>query len=375
MQSHGRNMIRSSAVYLRPNRAAQQRCQISSLSLVNSKLIAPALFDAAQKVDLDVAVSMVRKFDPVAYMPGLLLPTRDARLGYFAFRSFWVQTGLRIAPLPTIGNDRESAVNHTTPLGIEEERIRRWRLGIQSIYDDVDGSNESKAWSTDPTLRLIHYLHQTHPLSKNYFESILDARLRDMSVTQYDTVQDLINHGSASCANLINLILELEGVPKPGVGEVSSSQIYLAAKEVGIAHGLTNALRGSIPVLSTTGKLVVPAELCVKYGVKTPRYLLSALAIGDDDCKRALRSAVRDLVAYAREHLERARKRRTEVLSESGGDAAVSAFLPVTASETFLDRLEMKAFDLTDRNLRSVGMTEHAKCTLKLYKASLQQQY
>ena len=84
MQSHGRNMIRSSAVYLRPNRAAQQRCQISSLSLVNSKVIAPALFDAAQKVDLDVAVSMVRKFDPVAYMPGLLLPTRDARLGYFA---------------------------------------------------------------------------------------------------------------------------------------------------------------------------------------------------------------------------------------------------------------------------------------------------
>ena len=56
-------------------------------------------------------------------------------------------------------------------------------------------------------------------------------------------------------------------------------------------------------------------------------------------------------------------------------DAAVSAFLPVTASETFLDRLEMKNFDLTDRNLRSVGMTEHEKCTLKLYKASLQQQY
>eukprot|EP00547_Thalassionema_nitzschioides_P007343 CAMPEP_0194210868 /NCGR_PEP_ID=MMETSP0156-20130528/9154_1 /TAXON_ID=33649 /ORGANISM="Thalassionema nitzschioides, Strain L26-B" /LENGTH=341 /DNA_ID=CAMNT_0038938279 /DNA_START=260 /DNA_END=1285 /DNA_ORIENTATION=+ len=339
-------------------------------------IVAPVGFNALQRADMNAAVAMVRKYDPVAYTPGLFLPTRESRLGYFAIRSFWVQTGLRLSPLPNFATKEMTAVEIATPTIMEEERIRRWKVGIQTLFEGVDDDDTNYAWSTDPTLRLLRHLLQNHRLSKRYFESILDARLRDVSVKQYETVQDLIDHGSASCGNLISLVLELEGVPNIVTDEPSSSsQIYLAAKEIGIAHGLTNALRGSIPVLSTTGKLIVPAELCVKHGVKTPRYLLSALALGDGEGKKVLQSAVHDLVDYARSYLEKARKRRDRVLSEPGGEVAVRAFLPGLASETFLDRLERKSFDLTDQNLRTIRLVEHVRCALKLYDASVQKKY
>jgi hypothetical protein len=144
---------------------------------------------------------------------------------------------------------------------------------------------------------------------------------------------------------------------------------------VGIGHGLTNALRTSIPVISTTGKLIVPADLCVKYGVRSPRYLLSALGMGDEHCVRALQSAVQDIATTAREHLAAARALRPEILLEPSGTKAVSVLLPALASDAFLNRLDEKEYKLTDRNLRNVGSLEHAMCKVRMVAAYYQKSY
>mmetsp|Transcript_25656 Transcript_25656/g.55546 ORF Transcript_25656/g.55546 Transcript_25656/m.55546 type:complete len:365 (+) Transcript_25656:136-1230(+) len=340
------------------------RRQVSSIGLINSfTMITPPGADPQFKADVSDVVATVRQYDPVATLPGLLLPTHDSRVGYFAIRSFWVKSGLRLSPLPDFG----VAGDTSTAESKEAERIRRWRRGIDRVYESRDVSlTDTRDFHFDSTLRLLHNTLQNHSLSHNYFEDILKARCRDIDVKQYETTQDLINHASLSCGSLIKLVLECM--------DVSGDEVSRAADEIGIAHGLTNALRQSIPVLSTTGKLIVPADLCIKYGVKSPRYLLSALGMGDEKGKRAMQCAVEDIVKIARCNLRKARARKAKVLAESGDEAAF-AFLPGLVSETFLDRLEAKSFHLTDRKLRIVGVGEHLTCAFKTAKSSIQRTY
>jgi hypothetical protein len=135
-----------------------------------------------------------------------------------------------------------------------------------------------------------------------------------------------------------------------------------AAVGKGAAHGLTNALRFSIPLVSSTGRLILPKDLCLKHGVSRPRYLLSALGQGDASCQQALRLVVQDICTEARRDLELAREMRTAILdydtaaSHKAGKHAVAVFLPAVASETFLNRLKSKHYDLTDKNLRHTGL-------------------
>lgn len=159
----------------------------------------------------------------------------------------------------------------------------------------------------------------------------------------------------------------------------SSVLAHRVAKLLGKAHGLTNALRTSIPVMSTTGKLIIPQDLCERYGVKSPRYLLSALGQGDEECKQALRNAVRDISHRALEHLQQARELRGELLELTKDPKdqhhIMGIFLPGLASETFLQRLEAHNYDLTDRNLRNVNWSERAKCSLRMIQAAYTNQY
>ena len=140
---------------------------------------------------------------------------------------------------------------------------------------------------------------------------------------------------------------------------------------------MANALRLSILIVSTTGKLIIPRDLCQKYGVQSPRYLLSALGQGDQHCKRQLAQVVEDIATVARDHLELARSHREAILAvtttdhtpltggvgggggtvnqTTAGAVAVMVFLPGLTSETFLRRLERVEYDLTNSDLRRVS--------------------
>ena len=240
----------------------------------------------------------------------------------------------------------------------DEERLKKWNEGIQSLFDE-----NSITWQNDPTLRLLHYVMQHHTLSKEHFDRILLGREIDVNTQQYDTVKNLKDHVEMSCGSLLYLILECANIER---NNEENKVIYEAARHIGITHGLSNSLRLSVPKASSTGKVIVPQELCNKYGIKSPRYLLSALGMGDDECKRHLQSAIKHIVEIGRFHLNEARKLRNEIKLNGNGESAISAFLPALASETFLNRLEQHSFDLTDRQLRNVAMWEHINCASKL---------
>lgn len=305
-------------------------------------------------VDLGHAIHMVRSYDPVGYLPGRLLPTQDMRDTYYAVRSFWVETGLRFGTTAKVSPN-------SSPL----EHLKWWQEGVDQLYS-AQGLGEG--WNVHPTFRLLKELTTKHTLTMRHFDDILKGRENDLDLKQYPTLQSLVDHAGLSCGSLSQLVLESANVTSP----VS----YDAASSVGVCHGLTNALRLSIPIISTTGKLIIPEDLCQKYGVRSPRYLLSSLGLGDEDCRRALQSAVGDIANEARCHLAGARALRSELLeNKEDGAKSLAVLLPGLSSETFLNRLERFGFDLTNRDLRNVGWVEHAVCTSRMVSAYFQQKF
>jgi phytoene/squalene synthetase len=371
-----------------------------------------------QQEDINHVLRMVQAYDPAAMVPGRLLPTPELQLAYFAIRSFWVETGLRFD-----GTTTAHVPLHSTPA----QHLDWWSQGITTMLyptieeeeqqqqqqqndDDDDAalfqdkgnssSTNQQTFHTHPTLRLLQYLKYTYqmPWSKCHFDDILLGRRTDLDLKQYPDLDSLVQHALCSCGSLSQLVLESAGYPNTTTSTSTSGTalFHTAAQEVGVAHGLANALRLSIPIVSTTGKLIIPQDLCVKYGVQSPRYLLSALGQGDQHCKQQLARAVEEIATVALDHLTRARSHRDAILAittggsnvtagpgaggttgneVTAGAVAVKVLLPGLTSETFLQRLERVNYDLTNADLRRVSWWEHAQCAGRIILASYQQRY
>ncbi|GKY97798.1 hypothetical protein MPSEU_000737900 [Mayamaea pseudoterrestris] len=335
--------------------AARSRC-VSSFSFF--RIPAPHSSNSQRQADLDHVVHNVRSHDPSGYLPGRLLANVTMVQSYYAVRSIWVETGLRFGTTARIAP-------HSSP----EEHLEWWQQQIDRVFDDASSQD---SLLEHPTLRLLRSLRQEYnlPWEKERFNTLLQSRRDDLTVMQYESLEDLHKHAEQSCANLLSLVLE-----SGKLTELTNPIAHQAARLVGLTHGLTIALRTSIPVMSITGRIIVPADLCRNYGVKSPRYLLSALGQGDEECVAALQKAVRDIALSAQKHLDDARALQSSIRAEPNGDYAVATLLPGLVSETFLQRLERAKYQLTNRDLRNIGVVEHSKCSMKLISAYWSRNY
>ena len=292
-------------------------------------------------------------------------------------RAFWIDSGLRFEEQNASKNDyitkskQIPGVGQTAIAIPDDVRLQKWKEGIESLFNE---HTTDTVWQKDGTLRLLHHIMQHHTLSKEHFDRILLGREIDVNTKHYATVQSLKEHVEMSCGSLLYLVLECANIYQ-NISDNDNEVIYKAAKHIGITHGLSNALRLSVPKASSTGKVIVPQELCDKFDIKSPRYLLSALGMGDEECRRHLQSAVKDIVDVTRDELTKARMLRDDVYTNKQGKDALSAFLPALASETFLDRLEKHHYDLTDRQLRNVGFREHLSCSKKILEGSFKKKF
>lgn len=351
--------------------------------------------------DLCIAINVVKRYDPSGYLPGMLLSTAEARLGYFTFRALWVETGLRFGfnILPEIRSKDKYDIRTA------EGRLQFWSEGIESVFRlaiDPGGSESDDLWSSHPTLRLLKILYCTPSSlnennilhtqqSRDILQSLLSARIHDLELTQYPTMQNLINRCHDSCSGLSSLVLECTGLHITTTN-YAHQPAHQAARHFGVTHGIANALRMAIvsassivtsnknikkvegsynPVnTNTAGRIVLPQDLCEKYSLLRPRYVLSALATGDEDCKRKLKLVVKDMVDVARKEMALGEEQINEMGRLSTNDKkarlAKEVFLPVIASTTFLDRLEQRDYDLTDRGLRNASVTERFVCSLTM---------
>ncbi len=322
------------------------------------------------------AVTTVKQYDPGAYLPGYLVlsDTNKARTSYFCLRAFWIETGLRYgstaAVAPNAGPTEhllwwQRAIHHTL----------QWEPSPGQVTANTPplDAETQQSFENHPLLQLLRLLREKYHVkwSKEHFEHVLNGRLKDLDVRQYETMQDLIHHAELSCGSLTKLLLESHNIDP-----TTHPQSYRAATLVGISHGLGNALRQSVAVLSTAGKLIIPAELTTKYHVKSPRYLLSALGMGDTTCERALQSCVQEIVQQALQHLHDARALQDEIRKEPHGQMTVRCLLLSTVStELFLRRLQHHQYKLTDRNLRYTNVLDQSIGAIKVLSSYYQAKY
>ena len=142
-----------------------QRRHISLLH----KMMLTSSTEKTIREDLDYAIDMVRKYDPSGYLPGLLLGNnKEAKMGYFVTRAFWVESGLRFKDTNFNSNNKNNSYENLnrqvvgtggtmtrmemSPL----DRISLWQDRIDQLYD------KSGSHSHDhPTIRLLHHMiHQ-----------------------------------------------------------------------------------------------------------------------------------------------------------------------------------------------------------------------
>jgi hypothetical protein len=383
---------------------------------ITRSLPSPASIDLHN--DLSHAISIVRKYDPSGYLPGMLLSTSEARAGYFGLRAFWVETGLRFGLGTNITNGIIGSNNAKYDLGTANGRLHFWKEGLDSVFSSLEDTNQqshindrdqgSLLCIKHPTLRLVRYLYSTPSSllddtilhtqqSRESLHTILNARIQDLELRQYPTVESLVSRCHDSCSGLNSLVLECAGLPPSIESSNEASEMSLATHRAGlhfgVTHGISNALRMAIVIASTTttttstsavgsegsynttntaGRIVLPQDLGEKYSLLRPRYVLSALAMGDEDCKAKLKLVVKDMVDIARDELrlgEEEMNAAQDVLN-SGQQMqykrAREAFLPVLAATTFLNRLEERDYDLTDRGLRNVSRGEQMVCSWNL---------
>lgn len=321
------------------------------------------------------AMATVKQYDPGAYLPGYLLlsDSNKVRTSYFAIRAFWIETGLRFG-----------STAYVTPNSTPSQHIEWWQSAIHhTLYSPATGTLEDattsmevetlRSFENHPLLQLLQLLKEKYSIrwSQEHFDHVLNGRSKDLDVRQYETMQDLIHHAELSCGSLTKLVLQ-----SSNIDEITHPNAYRAATLVGISHGLCNALRQSVAVLSTAGKLIIPAELTTKYHVKSPRYLLSALGMGDERCEQALQLCVQDIVECAQHHLDEARMLRDAIIQEPHGTATIQCLLLSTIStELFLQRLRQYQYKLTDRNLRYTNVLDQSIGAVKILSTYYQSKY
>ncbi len=119
-----------------------------------------------------------------------------------------------------------------------------------------------EAWRTgrsdSPVLRAFYLTSQQFDIPRDWCEAFLEAMAKDVSVTRYETFDELRRYvyGSAEVVGL--MMARILGVPSSGLG---------AARELGLAMQLTNFLRDIGEDWDQRGRIYVPGEDLERFGI------------------------------------------------------------------------------------------------------------
>ncbi len=201
-------------------------------------------------------------------------------------------------------------------------RLQWWREALAELY--------AGAPRRHAVLESLAALHRRKPLSRVYFERLIDARETEFDDVIPADLAALESYADATSGNLLRLAAEAAGVD-PGSGDPASGDSGALIRHVGIGFGLTGIARATL-YLARRRQTLLPQSLLEKHRVSLD--LLYELKP-----QPGLNAAIAELAASARGHLAAARRLR-----------APSALLPAlrigTLARAQLARLEKHRHDL-----------------------------
>jgi phytoene synthase len=169
------------------------------------------------------------------------------------------------------------------PPGERAERLRRWR--------DRFAAALAGAPVDDPVLSAVRHTIDEFGLDRADFTAFLRSMEMDLTVTTYETYDDLMAYMAGSAAAIATMMLPILGSADPAAAREP-------ARQLGFAFQLTNFVRDVGEDLAL-GRIYLPLQDLARFGV-TPDQLRERVAT----------RPVRELIAFevdrAREHYARA---------------------------------------------------------------------
>jgi NADH dehydrogenase [ubiquinone] 1 alpha subcomplex assembly factor 6 len=257
--------------------------------------------------DLSYCASEIRQYDPDRFATVMLAPqaSREDLFSLYAFN-------LEVAKI------REAV---SEPM-LGEIRLQWWREAIDGIYEGTPRRHEVVL----PLAKLV----AERGLTRQHFDVLIDARARDLSEDAPASLDALLQYAEGTSANLIWLALETLGI--------RSNAASAAARHIGIAWALTGLMR-AIPFHLSQRRLYLPDELIGRHGIQR-RNLMELRP------EPAIASAVEEIAALARDHLEKARALKGDI-----PQAAIPALLLASLADMHLRRLAKVGYDPFDARL------------------------
>jgi phytoene synthase len=137
-------------------------------------------------------------------------------------------------------------------LSVEQKTAALKGWGDQALEDIRNGS------SNDPIGRALVDTVRRFDIPREYFEAFLNSMAMDLTVTEYETYDDLMEYVYGSAA-----VIGLQMVPILGA---LSPEAYESAKKLGIAFQLANFIRDVGEDLER-GRVYLPVQELAQHGV------------------------------------------------------------------------------------------------------------
>lgn len=168
-----------------------------------------------------------------------------------------------------------------------------WKDSIKRIYKGE--------YIKHPTLLVLREVIHKKKLSQVWFTKIIDARTKDLSVTQPATLDDLVEYSEATASSLLYLALES--------ANIRNIQADHAASHLGKAIGLSTILK-AIPYHSIDNQVYIPIDLSVKHKFSAEKFIRREIT-------QEGRNVIYEIANLANENLEFSRKLINDVPEEA----------------------------------------------------------
>ena len=265
---------------------------------------------------MDYIASLVSHDDRDRFLTAQFAPA-EARADVLALYAFNVE----------VARIRES-VSETL---VGAMKLQWWRDLIATIYDrGAAPSAESLAGTPlkgNPVVEALAAAISRHGLTRAYFETLLEARARDLEEDPPTDVLELEAYAEGTSASLTWLALEALGVRD----EASRG----AGRHVGIAWALTGLLR-AVLYHARVNRFLLPADLLTKAALTT-------YDVKERKNAERVAGVVAEIAVIARAHLAKAREYRGQVDRK-----ALPALLPAVLADGYLYALSRHKFDVFD---------------------------
>ncbi len=193
-------------------------------------------------------------------------------------------------------------------------RLQWWRDAIEEIYA---GKPPRRHETAEPLADAI----RGRGLKRRHFDTLIDARERDLDETPPATLAELDAYAAASAGTLFELMADILAPDLTPAG-------LAAARAVGTGWGLVGLIR-AVPFHLASGRIFIPDELG-----------LDAATLQAQQFSPSLGAALARIADAARRHLAAARAARRTIAG-----AALPALLPARLVDHYLKRLAASGYD------------------------------